>query len=185
MTAKTTTEVLSGAPNVAGYVFSAPLSADNPTNASAPLGAGFVNLGYISDEGITIRQGSTVVEIRDWFGEVIETLDDEVSASVSMTLMQTGATTLKEIYGDANVTAGVDGKVTSAAFTGDPLPHKKWAWELKNAKGLGRIFAEDGKITEIGEQNITKSGIISYPVTVTFYRGPSGKFFERFFSWNA
>lgn len=184
---KTTAEVLSGAPNVAGYVFSAAIASTAPTDAATALDAAFINLGYIDDSGITIKQGSTITEIRDWNGDLVAALDDEVSASITMTLMQTGVSTMKEIYGDANVTVGVEVPtplLKSVGFTGDPLPHKKYVWEMKNSRGLGRLLAEDGRITEVGDIKVVKKGVITYPVTVTLFRAPSGKFFERFFSWS-
>lgn len=183
---KTTAEVLSGAPNVAGYAFSAPIATTAPTDAVTALDAGFVDLGYIDDSGITIKQGSKITEIRDWNGDLVAALDDEVSASITMTLMQTGVDTMKEIYGAANVTVGIETPtplLKSVGFTGDPLPHKKYVWEMKNSKGLGRLLAEDGQITDIGDIKVVKKGVITYPVTVTLFRAASGKFFERFFSW--
>ena len=184
--AKTTTEVLAGAPNVSGYCFSAPLATSSPTDAAVALTNGFVNLGFIDDNGITIKQGSKIIEIRDWNGDLVEALDDEVSASVSMTLMQTGVEQMKELYGAANVTVGTEiptPKLKSVGFTGDPLPHKKYVWEMKNSKGLGRLLADDGQITEIGDIKIVKKDVIKCTVTVTLFRAASGKFFERFFSW--
>lgn len=183
---KTTAEVLSGAPNVTGYAFSAAIATVAPTDAVAALAVGFINLGYLDDSGITIKQGSKVTEIRDWNGDLVAALDDEVSASITMTLMQTGVDTMKEIYGAANVTVGIEAPtplLKSVGFTGDPLPHKKYVWEMKNSKGLGRLLAEDGQITDIGDIKVVKKGVITYPVTVTLFRAPSGKFFERFFSW--
>lgn len=183
---KTTAEVLAGGPNVAGYAFSAPIATALPTDATTALGVGFVNLGFIDDQGITIRQGSKIVEIRDWNGDLVAALDDEVSASITMTLMQTGVSTMQEIYGAGNVTltgTAPNETLESVSFSGDPLPHKRYAWEMKNSKGLGRLIAEDGQITEVGDIKVVKKDVIKYPVTVTLYRGASGKFFKRFFSW--
>lgn len=184
---KTTTEVLSGAPNVAGYAFSAPIASTAPTDAVTALDASFINLGYLDDSGITIKQGTKVVEIRDWNGDLVAALDDEISASVTMTLMQTGVNTMKEIYGDANVEVGTEVPtplLKSVGFSGDPLPHKKYVWEMKNSKGLGRLLAEDGQITEVGDIKVVKKDVIKYTVTVTLFRAASGKFFQRFFSWS-
>lgn len=185
---KTTGEVLSGAPNVSGYVFSGAITAVAPTDAVTVLDVGLINLGYLDDSGITIKQGSKITEIRDWNGDLVAALDDEVSASITMTLMQTGVDTMKEVYGVDNVTVGVEVPtplLKSVGFTGDPLPHKKYVWEMKNSKGLGRLLAEDGQITEVGDIKVVKKGVITYSVTVTLFRAASGKFFERFFSWGA
>lgn len=182
---KTTAEVLSGAPNVAGYTFSAPVGTTAPTDASTALSAAFVNLGFIDDAGLTVKQGSKIVEIRDWNGDLVAALDDEVTAQITFTMMQTGVATQSEIYGASNVVADtVDtSKLKSVAFTGDTLPHRFYSFELKNIKGLQRLIVEDGQITEVGDLKFVKKDVVKYPVTVTCYRAASGKFFQRLFSW--
>lgn len=182
---KTTAEVLSGAPNVAGYAFSAPVGTAAPVDTVTALAATYINLGFVDDAGITVKQGSKIIEMRDWNGDLVAALDDEVSAQITFTLMQTGIATQREIYGAANVTAdvGTPEKLKEVAFTGDTLPHRFYVFDLKNSKGLQRILVEDGQITEVGDLKFVKKDVVKYPVTVTCYRAASGKFFRRLFSW--
>ena len=55
--ATTASNVTVGKPKVGGAVFWAPLGSTLPTSASASLDAAFVDLGYVSEDGVVNNNG--------------------------------------------------------------------------------------------------------------------------------
>ena len=60
MTNNNTANVAAGKPKINGAIFVAPVGATLPTDASTVLDAAFKNLGFISDDGVTLGTSRSV-----------------------------------------------------------------------------------------------------------------------------
>ena len=61
MTNNNTANVAAGKPRVNGAIFVAPVGSTLPTDASTVLDAAFINLGFISDDGVTLGTSRSVI----------------------------------------------------------------------------------------------------------------------------
>lgn len=179
---KNTAEVRLGAPDATspGYIYRAPLGTTLPTSASAAanLDPAFINQGYISEDGVSMTHDGNVIKIRDWNSDVIASIEDETSVTLTITLMQRSEASLKTLYGDANVTATTGGKVSRYAYTGGVLPHSAWVFLLKDGAGAQALVIPDAQVTGIGDVKLVKKEVFSQEITVEVYRSAAGYFWE-------
>ena len=67
----TVNNVSAGKPKVAGAVYRAPLGTALPIDATTALASVFVDMGYISEDGVTNSNEREVEEIKAWGGDVV------------------------------------------------------------------------------------------------------------------
>lgn len=174
--ASTVGNVYAAGPLATGVCFVAPLGTPGPTSATSTLDAGFVDLGYVGDEGFTERTERKIDYKRSFGGRVIKTLQSEFNSSIEFTLVESvNADVLKAIYGEENVTVTAanaqHGTQIQVMKNAKKLPHQSWVidtWDDEtNAKY--RNYIADGKIVTVGEIRIVSTDTIEYKVTVDAY----------------
>lgn len=168
---------------VDGVVSSAPKGTTAPTAVDSALGAGWVDLGYVSEDGVTESNATTTEKVRAWQrNAVVRTLITEGETTFACTLLQTNADTLKEYYGletaDINTTSG--SFVSSATVD---RPHRSYVIDVIDGDELIRKYLPDGQITEVGDQVFQNGAPIGYEVTITAYDDATlGGSVKHFFS---
>lgn len=174
------TNVLTGAPDqlTTGPILSAPLGTTLPTDALGTIDPAFDESGYISQDGMNLTPERTTETIRDWSGAIIRSILNEFGASIAWSHLETNEASLKNYFGDDNVTvtaAGVsNGKQLAAQLKGAELPRKSWVFKIKDGDQRVLVVVPDGQVTDTGEVSFTKAGAIMWPCTMTTYPDASG-----------
>lgn len=174
------TNVLTGAPDqlTTGPILSAPLGTVLPDDALATIDPAFKDSGYISQEGMNLTPERTTETIRDWSGAIIRSILNEFGATIAWSHLETNEASLKNYFGDDNVTvtaAGVsNGKQLAAQLKAAELPRKAWVFKIKDGDNRVLVVVPDGQVTETGEVSFTKAGAIQWPCTMTTYPDASG-----------
>lgn len=165
-----------GLPKPGGAVYWAPLGTTLPTNASDSLDEAFVNLGYISDDGLTTSTEESVDKIRAWGREVVMISSTEYSETFSLNFLETiRESVLQYIKGTQNVTIGEDGSVRTKT-TGKTLPRGVIVIDtLQNNASetprYHRIVYGDCQLSDrSGDQNYNNSDPLVYPATVEAFK---------------
>ena len=154
---------------VDGVVLSGPTSASAPTNTGPGAPAGFVNLGFVSDEGISESNPQTMEEIRAFQrSAVIRRVVTAGEQTVSFTLLQTNAAVLAEYYGG---TVSADGSIIVNNLRARPI--RSYIIDVIDGTQIMRTYIPRGQITEVGELVYAAGQPIGYNVTVTAYDVPS------------
>lgn len=168
--ANTATNVSTGKPNVAGSVYVAPLTATLPTDATTALGADYKCLGYVSEDGLENANEMDVSDIKAWGGNIVYRSLTELTDNFSLALIESESEeVLKNVYGDANVTADLDGNLTVNIKAEDPQ-EKIWVFELTLRGGRAkRIVIPDGAVTSREPITYNDSDAIAYGITVSAY----------------
>lgn len=165
--------VLVGAPDVkaAGGITLGDVVTDAasvPTDAKADISVdlGHEPGGYISEDGLTKTVDRSTEKIKDWNGDTVIIVQSDHSVTLQFTFMEAAnAAVLKRVYGDDNVT--VSGEAVTITETADELPHFSLNAEIKGSSSKKvRLFAPDAQVTEVGDVNFVRSGVIQYQVTV-------------------
>lgn len=99
-----TANVSVGKGAVGGYAFYAPYGTTLPTDNSTELDAGFRNLGFINEDGVTFEDESDSESLSDMNGDSIATTSGAINKTFTFFAAEVKADTLKFQYGDANVT---------------------------------------------------------------------------------
>lgn len=182
--APSTAKILVGNPDrTTGAVMAAPLGTALPTTPVAAPNVAFNELGYISEDGLSLSQGQEWVDIRDWGGDLVRTFMSQFNGTLNWSFLETNDTALQAMYGSSNVTitaAGVStGKYTAIALNSTEPTPKSWMFNIADSTIVDlprkiRIVVPNGQITERGDISFTRNNAVTYPVTLRCYPDSSG-----------
>lgn len=165
-----------GLPKANGAVFWAPAGSTLPSDATTALGADYINLGYVSEDGVTHSTAEESDNIVAWGKDVVITAQTSFSETVSINLMETvRASVLQFIRGTSNVSVDNDGSIASGT-TGEQLPRGILVIEtIQNNGGstprYHRIVFGDCQLTDrSGDVTYNNSDPLTYPVSIQAYK---------------
>jgi hypothetical protein len=161
------TLVAAGKPKITGGVWRAPAGTTLPTDASTALGTGFVCLGYVSEDGVTLGVTRESDDIKAWGGDTVMTTQTEFSETFKFTLIETlNIDVKKAVFGDANVTGTLASGMTTTVNSTE-LPEAVWVFEMVQNGAACRIVVPNGKLSEMGDVTFNDSDPIGYEITIT------------------
>lgn len=119
-----------GKPATIGAIYIADYGVDVPTDATSDLDDAFECLGYISDDGMTEGEDSSVEEIQAWGGDVVARPQTSFSKTYSFSCIEVNAAVLKLAYGANNVDVDKDGNVTVVRHVSGNKPNISMVVEI-------------------------------------------------------
>lgn len=88
----------------AGKVWAAPSGSTLPTDSTSALDAAFVDMGYVTTDGVTFTLSRETEDLDAWQGSKVRVLTVAEPMSVEFQLMQTSQDALKLAFGGGTVT---------------------------------------------------------------------------------
>lgn len=172
----TASNVTVGKPRVAGGIYRAPLGTALPTDAKTALNSAFVEMGYVSEDGVTNSLSPDVNIVKAWGGDVVYATDNGKTDTFAMTLIETlKAAVLKAVHGSDNVTGTSAENGIAVTVNNDPAEEAIWVIDMIQRGGvLKRIVIPDGIITDIGDISYTDSDPSGFPITITCLADSTG-----------
>ena len=169
------TNVTVGKPKVGGAVHFAPLGTTLPTDATTALDNAFVDLGYVSEDGLTNNNSPESDTVKAWGGDTVLTLQTDRPDSFSLALIEAmNQNVLKAIYGASNVTVDSNGNISVQA-TAQDMPSGAWVFDMILKGGRAkRIVVPNGTISELGEITYKDDEAVGYNITITDVSDASG-----------
>jgi hypothetical protein len=151
---------------VTGGLSYAPAGTTIPTTVDGVLAAGFEDVGYISEDGVTQTIGETTNIIRAWGGDNVREVQTEHDYNLTTTLIETTEHSLFLYYGDfdAGAVEVKAGTVVRGPFVLDVLDGDKKI----------RIVIPDGQARPNGDVVYQTSEAIGYPLRITCYPDVTG-----------
>lgn len=152
---------------VTGAVSKGLTSATAPTSQATAL-TGFSDLGYISEDGVTLalpdagdttpikawQNGATVRTIR-------ETSDD--SPTISFTLIETSKETIETYFGGTVTQTATEG---SFSWTNAARTANSYVLDVVDGAELIRVYIPRGVVASVGEITLANTEAIGYEVTI-------------------
>ena len=149
-----------------GYFFSAPSTATVPTDYSTALGSDFVNLGFISEDGVTESIETDAETLVDMNGDAVFTASSSRTETITMTLIEVKEAALKEIYGHDMVTATTS--LITVRHGSHTASERIYVLELVLRDGRRwRQVAPAGQVTEVGEMSLASGELAGREITIT------------------
>lgn len=166
--ATTATNVTVGKPKVGGAVHWAPLGTSLPTDAVSALGGSFVDLGYVSEDGLTNNNSPESDTVKAWGGDTVLSLQTDRPDTFALKLIEAmNEDVLKTVYGASNVIVDGSGNITVKA-TAQDMPSGVWVFDMILKGGRAkRIVVPNGTISELGEITYKDDEAVGYDITIT------------------
>lgn len=156
-----------------GYSFSAPLGTPIPTDYDTPLDDAFVNMGFITEDGIEFGQDADQTDFYDLNGDVYETASGSQSEQVVFTLAEVKKDSLAEAYGQDNVTD--DGGMITVKHNSIEHDERIYVFELllKNGRKWRNVVPR-GKAARSSSVTVSKGDIVGNQITVKTFPDENG-----------
>lgn len=179
-TANNTANVAMGGGVKGRYLYSAPRSATLPTDYATPLSDEFVNLGYVTSDGITISDSEETSTQNDLNGDPIATSVSSSTHTVAFTLAEIKKDSLAEEYGHANVT-DADGMITVTGASGGYEERIYVIDLIFGGKRRGRIVYPNASHQTTGDLTVSSANLYARQVTIVAMPDEAGNSFYQYF----
>lgn len=168
--------VSTGKPKAAGAIFRAPLGTTLPVDATTALTNEYIELGYVSDDGVTNNNAPDSDTIKAWGGQPVLVVVNEKVDEFSLSLLETMNTeVLKTVYGNENVTVAQTGGMITVHATADQLEDAVYVIDMRLKGGaMKRIVIPNGSLSDLGEITYKDDEPIAYEVTLQALPDTSG-----------
>ena len=162
---------------VSGAVYVGPIDTAAPTDTSTELDAAFLDLGYVSESGISESITRDTTQIRGWQnGALLREVTSSGSYAITLTFLETNLNVLELYYGST---------ITSGALDGDPAStggKQSFVIDVIDGSDIERIYIHLGEVTSIGERTLASGEAIGYEVTITALADENNVTFKKWFS---
>lgn len=177
--AGSTANIFVGAPDrVTGAIMVAPVGTALPTTVAAAPNVAFKDLGYISEDGLSIAQSSTWETIRDWGGDQVRKFLSDFTGTLSFAMLETSAEVLKFVYGASNVTVTAptvsSGTLITTKLNATEPTRVELIANILDAPRKIRIVAPLVQVTERSDLSFSKNAAVQHAITVETYPDATG-----------
>lgn len=166
--------VSTGKPKVAGAVYRAPVGTTLPTDASTALAGAFVDMGYVSEDGVTNSNKPTTQKIKDWGGQVVLVVTTEKPDTFKIKFIEANnSNVLETVYGQGNVS--VSGN--TIAVTANAADTGEYSYVIDVAmKGgaMKRIVIPCAQLSDLSDIVYKADTAVGYDVTLDALPDSSG-----------
>ena len=152
-------------------VYAAPLGTALPTSATATLDNAFVDLGWVSEDGVVNSISRDITKHRAWGGEVVKVTQDNYTETVTLTLLESSADVLAVVYGADNVTEA--GDTLAVEHSRLMLERQSFVIDFVDGERAGRIVIREGQVTELGDVTYVHKELTRYEVTIDVFKPES------------
>jgi hypothetical protein len=177
VTADNVLELLAPSPRTSGSILWAPIGTALPTTSYAILAGAanqFTDLGFADDGGLKQRETRSNTDVFVWGGDLAGTLQTQYDRTMTFRLMQfRNVEVLKAAYGISNVSVvpatATQGKEIAVKFNPKLMDTRSWVFDGFYAQNLVRIVIPIGRITTVGEVDMTHKTYMTIECTLKAY----------------
>lgn len=184
----TATEVTAGKPKVGGHVYRAPLGSTIPTDATTALNSAFVDMGYISEDGVTNSNSPEADVINDWGGTPVLRIQTSKDDTFKLKFISAeNVEVQKMVYGSTNVTGTISG-TNGLAVTANAKELEDYIYVIEMiARGnvAHRVVIPSARPTEIGDIVYKSNEVVGYDVTLGCTADTSGNTHYEYWKANS
>ncbi len=162
---------------VTGAVYVAPTGSTPPSFSDDALDGAYLDLGYVSADGITEAIDKSTTQIRSWQdGSLVREIVSDGTYTLSLTFIETNEEVVELYYGNALSSGelGIDPRATGG--------RQSFVVDVIDGTSIERTYIPAGEITSVGERTLASGEAIGYEVTITAYADADQDVATKFFS---
>ena len=147
-----------------GKVYVGPTTTPAPSNYATALNAGFLELGFVSEDGATFTEGKDVTDINAWQSFYpIRKIVTARTVEISFALREFNKRTVEFALGGTVSVNSAEWKYVPPAP--DVLSTKSLVLEWTDGSKGYRLYVPVGIVTEAVETNLTRTAAADLPIT--------------------
>lgn len=155
-----------------GAAYVAPLGTTAPTDTTAAWAAGWKDLGWLNEDGITEEYDVDTENVIAWQnGAVVRTVVTESAALFTFVCIETKEETLKAYHSGSTISGTTVKTMNVKAPTTDK---RAWGFQVVDGARTLRIIIPNGEVTDRGEIVYQNEEPVGYEMTVTAYPATDG-----------
>ena len=160
--------VSTGKPKIGGAIFRAPKGTTLPTSATEALDSAFVDIGYVSEDGVTNSNSRESEEIKAWGGTTVLSSQTSVTDTWAAQFIESmNVEVLKMVFGEDNVTGDIDTGIV-VTVNGAEAAEAAYVFDMVLKGGvLKRVVLPCAKMSELGDTVYKDDEAIAYDVTLS------------------
>ena len=156
-----------GKPKIGGSIWRAPVGTTLPTTADGELDTAFINIGYISEDGVENDSSIESEEIKSWEGDVVLRPRTSRTDSFKWSMLEIQNTeALKTYYGDDNVSGDLTNGIEVKVNAEDSEPMSYVIDMITTYGSLHRVVIPIGTVIETESITYKKDEAAMLGVTV-------------------
>lgn len=169
-----TANVSAGKPKVTGAVHRAPKGTTLPTDATTALASAFVDMGYVSEDGVTNSNSPSTEKIKDWGGQTVLIVASDKPDTFKIKFLESlNPNVLQTVYGSSNVTTGT-GTISVVVNGADPGEYVYVIEIWMTGGALKRIVIPCGALSALADIVYKNNEAVGYEVTLDALPDSSG-----------
>jgi hypothetical protein len=153
-----------------GTIYIAPKGTTAPTDLETAWPAGWVDLGYLSDDGVEMSYSTETEDINAWQSlSPVRKVLTGVDMTLGFTAIELKASTISLYFPSSTmteVTTGVNTLSIPAAPTAD---ERAIGLEWTDGDIVNRLVIARGEVTNRDSITLARSGAVALPMTVSAY----------------
>lgn len=163
----TISNVSAATPGISGAIYRAPIGTTLPQDATSPISSPYVELGYISEDGLVNTNSPESENIKDWGGTDVLNVMTEKTDEFQYTLIEVlNENVLKAVYGSDNVSGTLETGITITANASEQ-EEAVWVVDMVMRNGvLKRLVIPNGKISELGDITYKRDEAVGFEITL-------------------
>jgi hypothetical protein len=159
-----TTEIRVGQ---SGAVYVAPIGTAMPIEPDDVLDVAFVDLGAITEDGVSLEPGMTVEKLRAWqANKTVRVVKTEDELMASFTLMQWNNETVPLALGGGTISATPGAQVKYVPPAAGVIDERIFLIEWVDGANDYRLLIPRGMVTDVGEIQLAKTDAAGLELTV-------------------
>jgi hypothetical protein len=147
----------------AGHVYAAPEGTVLPEDLD-PLGAEWVDLGYVTEDGVGFSFGRETTDLNAWQGTKIRVLTTAEPVTITFALMQTNEDVLPVVFGGGDITENT-GVFTFTPPAEGTNTERALCIEFTDGDVSYRYNIARAQIEGNVDFSLTRTGAVTYPLT--------------------
>lgn len=155
-----------------GMFFHATSGTALPAYPTETLGAGWKEVGYIAEDGITWHHGRSAEPLKDWSNSIRRQLQNDATGTVSAPIISTTNEVLSTLFGASNVTTAAattahgvldSVEVEEGVMSGE----EAFLFLMKDGDDTMMLGTTKGFITSLDDVSFAPGSVITWSATVS------------------